>query len=196
MVFLINDFTVYTKICVKCKTGNIAADLKSSRRGFFVYSRLFNCLELVWTWSYVTDVITSETLRLSNAHRPHCNHKSFVYPVSWNGKISCKITGVNDDSETQHFSSILIIYVCANSTEQEIPCFSFPSRRTKLDLTGSLYNEINHIKGLIKTWKRLHTYTEYINMNVLSLRAYLTPAPLKGIKWKFEQMTVSLFPAS
>lgn len=34
-VFLISDFTVYSKICVKCKTGNIAADLKSSRTGFF-----------------------------------------------------------------------------------------------------------------------------------------------------------------
>jgi len=76
--------------------------------------------------SYVTEVITSETLKLSNAHRSHCNHKSFVYFASWNGKIYCKITGVNDDSETRHSSSILIIYVCANSTGQEIPCFLFP----------------------------------------------------------------------
>lgn len=65
----------------------------------------------------------------------------------------------------------------------------------KLDLTGSLYYEINHIKGPIKTWKRLHTYTEYINMTVFSLWAFQTPAPLKGIKLKFEQMTVSLFSA-
>ncbi len=32
-------------------------------------------------------------------------------------------------------------------------------------------------------------------MTVFSLRAFQTPAPLKGIKWKFEQMTVSLFSA-
>lgn len=30
-------------------------------------------------------------------------------------------------------------------------------------------------------------------MTVFSLRAFQTPAPLKGIKLKFEQMTVSLF---